>query len=106
MGNFVFVIINLIMTSIGTIPASEFIRISIPFTTGTGTVQGLNISRVGNLNLSTIPTVFDITAYIAASNNFLTINGRLNDTDDNPTAIIGSQLNNNTEFSISGFYLI
>jgi len=106
MGNFVFVVINLIMTSIGTIPAGESIRISLPFSTAAGTVQGLNISRVANLNFSTIATVFDITASIAANSNFAAVFGRINATDDNPTAIVGSQLNNNTEFSMSGFYLI
>lgn len=104
-GDIIWVAINIVLTSIGTIGAAEDVRIGLPVTS-TGATQTINISKITNLNMATRTSCFDILPFINASNSFFTLKCHLLATDNDVVDLNGSQIDNNTEFSFSGFYFV
>lgn len=105
MGNLIYMIYNVVLTSVGTLGTGSQVEFSVPFATTLNSV-GLTVGKVENLNMGTITQCFDITASMGQNDNYFLLYSRSLATSNDQTVIVGSQMSNNTAISVSGFYLI
>ncbi len=103
-GNLVYITINVVLNAKGTLVDTESIRISLPINTTTGAVQNLSVSKLTNLDMTTVTSVFDAYAYLAASSSYAIIYYKKLATDTTVFALQGNQMTNTTQIAIGGFY--
>lgn len=106
LGNIVYVLINIEISSTALASSTNAIRIILPFPAASGTVQSLTLSKLTNLNMTTVTTFFDGYGYIASGSNYLNIYYKKAATDDNVTAMTGNQTTTGTQMTFSGYYFI
>ena len=105
-GNIVYVTINIVVTNRNTLGSTQVIRISLPINTPSDTVQNLTVSKITNLNMATITSVFDVYAYLPAVSNIANIYYKKLAVDTAVSTLQANQITSTFQITIGGFYFI
>jgi hypothetical protein len=105
-GNMIYITVNVLLSSLGTLEPLLGVRISLPFQSTSSTVQNLIISKLTNLDMTTITSVFDAYLYIAANTINPIIFYKKLAADSAVSTLQGNQLTNTSQIAFGGFYFI
>ena len=105
-GNMVYITVNVVLSSLGTLEPLLGVRISLPFQSPSGAVQNLIISKLTNLDMTTITSVFDAYLYIAANTINPIIFYKKLAVDTAVSTIQANQLTNTSQIAFGGFNFI
>lgn len=104
-GRIVFIIINIELSSVGTLNALETLKIGLPLSSSQN--QTLNISKMNNIVYTgSISQSFDMYPAISSSDSYFTIEAKISDSSSTTSPFLGQQIASNSEIAFSGLYFV